>query len=55
MAQCLRCKRYYLEPYNEQGDHPCPHCGLTPEDRPNYTYTRYRGWELKEEESDAGE
>ena len=50
MAQCLRCDRYYLEPYNEQGDHPCPHCGLTPEDRADYTYTRAGGWELKDEE-----
>ncbi len=33
MSQCPRCRRYYYEPPEEQGDHDCPSCGLTPEHR----------------------
>ena len=31
MSMCIRCRRQYSEPADEQGDHDCPHCGLSPE------------------------
>ena len=31
MSKCIRCGRQYNEPADEQGDHDCPGCGLTPE------------------------
>jgi hypothetical protein len=31
MACCPNCKRHFREPADEQGDHPCPHCGMSPE------------------------
>ena len=33
MSRCIRCKKHYREPADEQGDHDCPHCGLRPEER----------------------
>ena len=33
MSYCIRCKKNYRELDDEQGDHDCPHCGLTPEVR----------------------
>ena len=33
MSTCIRCRRNYREPPDEQGDHDCPKCGLTPEQR----------------------
>ena len=35
MSICIRCRRQYSEPADEQGDHDCPHCGMTPEQRCN--------------------
>lgn len=36
MAQCINCNRCYREPPGEEGDHDCPCCGLTPEERENF-------------------
>lgn len=33
MSYCPVCRTYYREPEDEQGDHPCPKCGLLPPDR----------------------
>ena len=36
MSQCINCKCYYRELPDEQGDHDCPRCGLTPEEREDF-------------------
>lgn len=36
MSNCIRCGRQYNEPADEQGDHDCPSCGLSPEEREVY-------------------
>lgn len=33
MSYCANCRRHYAEPADEQGDHPCPKCGLFPRER----------------------
>ena len=33
MSYCQKCRRHYREPPDEQGDHPCPKCGLLPPKR----------------------
>ena len=33
MSTCSRCKTHYRELEDEQGDHDCFYCGLTPEER----------------------
>lgn len=43
MSRCVRCKKHYREPADEQGDHDCPHCGLTPEHRSHFRRTA-SGW-----------
>ena len=30
MSYCHLCREHYQEPEDEQGDHPCPRCGLLP-------------------------
>ena len=32
MATCPRCKRYFREPEDEQGEHDCPYCGCSREE-----------------------
>jgi hypothetical protein len=27
MALCYSCNKHYIEPEDEQGDHPCVYCG----------------------------
>ena len=33
MSYCTLCRRHYREPPDEQGDHPCPKCGMLPSER----------------------
>jgi hypothetical protein len=33
MALCSRCKKQFRTLSDEVGDHACPHCGLSPQDR----------------------
>jgi len=33
MTRCIRCRCIYRELPDEYGDHDCPRCGLTPEQR----------------------
>jgi hypothetical protein len=33
MSYCRQCDLHYREPPDEQGDHPCPRCGLLPYER----------------------
>ena len=33
MSCCSKCRKHYRELEDEQGDNPCPHCGLYPEER----------------------
>ncbi len=44
MSRCIRCRCHYAEPDDEQGDHDCPRCGLTPETRARV------GWVYEDEE-----
>ena len=30
MSTCPKCRTYYREPEDEQGEHPCPRCGEEP-------------------------
>ncbi len=55
MAQCIRCNRHFREPWGEKGDHSCPYCGLSPESRAEYTYTREHGWMPDSEPEDDEE
>ena len=40
MSMCIRCRRQYNEPADEQGDHDCPHCGLSPRQRDSLVINR---------------
>jgi len=54
MSRCIRCKRHYPEPPDEQGEHDCPHCGLTPEMRSRCLEDHGRWFEDREDgEEDA--
>ena len=36
MARCPKCTKTFVEPPGEEGDHPCPHCGMSPENWHDY-------------------
>lgn len=57
MAHCPRCNRYFREPPDEIGDHPCPRCGFSPEHASriwpdDYDYGNDDEYEDEDEEDD---
>jgi len=52
MAQCLKCGARYKEPSDEQGEHDCPKCGLTPEQRAQYVFQNGK-WTKREPPEDV--
>ena len=50
MSYCVRCKTNYAELDDEQGDHDCPMCGLTPEHREQFRFENGRWTDEQEDE-----